>query len=332
MNTDSVSLVVPGRNCASTLRQCIDAVVPLLERDGERLAEIIFVDDGSTDATTDIASEYPIRCITCQPKGPGGARNVGWRAASSPLVWFIDSDCVARPDTLSLLLSHMNDPRVAGVGGSYGNQHPDSLLACLIHEEIIARHTIMPTEVDFLGGFNVLYRRSILEAMNGFDELHFNGPGSPGAEDAELAYRIRAAGHSLRFEPRSVVGHHHPTRLWRYLRSQRNHGYWRASLHLRHAHKGRGDAYSGLTDHAQPPLAMLFVALLPALWYAPVRAVEIGVAVALVVLQIPMTARLLRRTGRFRYVWFAPLSLVRSFARGFGLVAGVLRLSRPGQR
>jgi len=149
----TVSLVIPGRNCAETLEKCLNSVVPLLER-GE-LQEILFVDDGSTDNTAEIARRYPVQVITGAGGGPGAARNLGWRQAQGASIWFIDSDCVAEPDALQKLLLHLNDPEVAGVGGSYANLYPDSLLATLIHEEIIARHRRMPQEVNFLGGFNV---------------------------------------------------------------------------------------------------------------------------------------------------------------------------------
>ena len=122
------------------------------------LKEIIFVNDGSTDNTAEIVSRYDVRCINGPGQGPGAARNLGWRAAKTSLIWFMDADCVAEPDALSILLQHMEDPKVAGVGGSYGNMHPDSLLACLIHEEIVERHRTMPPEVNYLATFNVLYR------------------------------------------------------------------------------------------------------------------------------------------------------------------------------
>lgn len=324
----SVSLVIPGRNAAGTIRPCLEAVVPLLER-GE-LTEILFVDDGSSDDTCEIAGSYPVRVLHGPRGGPGAARNCGWRAASGDLIWFIDSDCVAEPGALARLVAHLGDPEVAGAGGSYGNMRPDSLLACMIHEEIVARHSVMPVEVNFLGSFNVLYRRTALEEVGGFDTQWVNGPGRPGAEDADLAYRVVRAGHRLHFERESRVGHFHPTRLMRYLRSQRIHGCLRVNLHLRHPHTGTGDVYSSLVDHGQPPLAMLTIALIPAMLWPPLVWAAPAALFGLGLMQLPMTLRLIRRTGSVRFLAFIPLGMLRAFARGFGLTQGCLAAIADG--
>ncbi|HKQ47776.1 MAG TPA: glycosyltransferase [Phycisphaerae bacterium] len=332
MSAELVTLVIPGRNAARTIRTCLDAVVPLLNQDGSRLAEIIFVNDGSTDDTASIVATYPVRCLTGPGGGPGAARNIGWKAAAHPLVWFIDSDCVAQPDALSLLLPHLDDSKVGGAGGSYGNMCPDSLLACLIHEEIIQRHRSMPAEVNFLGGFNVLYRKAILEQVGGFDEHRYNGPGSPGAEDAELAYRVHEAGHLLRFEPRSIVRHFHPTRLTRYLRAQRHHGYWRVFLHMRHRSKAAGDAYSDLIDHAQPAVAMLTLASLVFLFIPGLNRLPHLLAIILLLMQFPRTIRLTTATQQAKYLWYAPFGFLRAFWRGIGMTQGVLAYFFAGVR
>jgi len=325
--TEAVTLVIPGKNASSTLRPCLDAVVPLLQR-GE-LTEILFIDDGSTDDTKQIAASYPVRILDAPRKGPGGARNVGWRAANTPLVWFIDSDCVAEPDALQRLRPHLEDPKVAAVSGSYLNRLPDSLLACLIQAEIEDRHQRMGTEVDFLASFNVLYRRSVLELLGGFDEAdRYNAAGSPGAEDAELAYRAFAAGHRLHFDIQSKVGHYHPTRLGRYLRSQRHHGYWRVNLHLNYQGRKGHDSYSNWVDHAQPPLACLTLATLPLLIFSWTCWIPAALFLLLWVLTLPMTFRLMKRSGRMDFLAYSPMGLVRAYARSFGLVAGFLARAR----
>ncbi len=362
----TVTLVIPGRNCAGTLRPCLEAIAPITADGTSGLREVIFVDDGSTDESARIAQEFAarlgcLRVVSGVGGGPGAARNLGWRAASHALIWFIDSDCVAEPDALARLLPHMDGARVGGVGGSYGNMRPDSLLACLIHEEIVARHRSMRTDVNFLGGFNVLYRREALERVGGFDERYYNGPGSPGAEDAELSFRVAAAGYALRFELESRVRHFHPTSLGRYMRAQRHHGYWRVFLHLRYRDRAGGDDYSKWTDHIQPPLALMVITTLlvcgaawltgiscdgagaradwltacrdllaPSMKYAAWLA-QFGVA-ALALVQAPPTVRLVRQAGQLRYLAFAPLGFLRAFFRAIGMVQGVLAYPFRGPR
>jgi glycosyltransferase involved in cell wall biosynthesis len=329
MNEDRVSLVIPGRNCARTIRSCLSAVVPLLEDPGSHLAEIIFVDDGSVDDTAAIVAEFPVKIVRGRGSGPGAARNLGWRSAAHPLVWFVDADCVAEADALAVLLGALADPAVGGVSGSYGNMTDASLLSRLIHEEIVERHLAMPPRVDFLATFNVLYRRAALEKVGGFDERYLK------AQDAELAFRVMDAGYQLRFDIRSRVRHYHPTNLRSYLATQRQQGYWRAFLHAAHRGRAAGDSYSRLSDHVQPPLAMLTVAGLPLLLVPGLRWVAAVAPAALMVAQVPMTFLLLRRLRRPGYALFAAMSFVRAFWRGIGLSAGVidvLRTARSARR
>ncbi|MCH7885100.1 MAG: glycosyltransferase [Planctomycetes bacterium] len=317
MTTDSVTLVVPGRNCARTIRLCLASATALTDTVPGSLREIIFVDDGSNDETAEIVAEFAVTCLSGDGRGPGSARNIGWRAAKHPLIWFMDSDCVAEPEVLARLLPHMKDPNVGGVSGSYSNLHAKSLLACLVHEEIVERHGRMPRSVNFLATFNVIYRRSVLEQVDGFDERYLK------AQDAELSFRVMEAGYELRFEREALVGHHHETRWRSYLQTQRQQGYWRAWLHMSHAGHAAGDSYSRLSDHIQPPLALLAIALTPLLWVQSVSWVPIGTVSLLAAAQVPMAYRLVRRTGRLRYLFHAWMSFVRAFYRGVGLAQGL---------
>jgi len=339
--TARVSLVIPGRNCQRTVRQCLGSVVAMLDDPHSPLAEIIFVDDGSTDETPKIVRSFErVNCIRERGRGPGAARNAGWRAAQHPLIWFIDADCVAEPDALTLLLPHMDDATVGGVSGSYGIMNEHALLARLIHEEIVARHAAMRREVNFLATFNVLYRRAVLEQVGGFDERYAK------AQDAELAFRVQEAGSRLRFEPRSRVKHFHPEQLLKYLRTQRQHGYWRVLLHLEHRGHALGDSYSSAIDHLQPPLAVLALASLAlplAALFASHSALNIlawgpvAMMMLLLVMQIPMTTTMLRRSRSPAMLLFAPLGVIRAVWRGVGMAHGtvhhlLMRPSTPARR
>ncbi|MEM7228769.1 MAG: glycosyltransferase [Planctomycetota bacterium] len=319
MSNSTVSLVIPGRNCAATLRPCLDAVTAIAAQPESPLAEILFVDDGSTDDTADIADSYEhVTRVEGEGKGPGHARNLGWRRASQPLVWFVDADCVAEPDALALLLPHLEDGAHGGVSGSYGNMRPDSLLACLIHEEIIDRHRRMQADVDFLATFNVLYRRNVLEDVQGFDTRYLKG------QDAELSFRVMDAGHKLRFEPRSLVGHFHEHRWLGYFRTQRQQGYWRVWLHLSHRGHSTGDSYSSLLDHVQPPLAMLILASLPLLAFPPLYWITVALSALLAFAQVPLTFRIIAHTKHPKYIMFGAMSFLRAFWRGIGMSLGTL--------
>ena len=252
-----VSAVIPGRNCTETLPACLRALQRVARRPGSRLSEVILVDDGSTDGSAAVARAEGASVVDSGGRGPGAARNKGWRAARGSLIWFVDSDCEVYDDALDALLVHMEDPRVGAVGGAYDNGCPDSLMARLIHEEIALRHRAMQGDVNFLASFSVVYRRAVLEQLEGFDERYLKG------QDAELSFRTIGAGYSLRFENVSRVSHFHERRLFSYLKIQYRQGYWRAFLHLEHRGHAGGDSYSKLSDHLQPPCALLGLAGLP---------------------------------------------------------------------
>lgn len=312
-----VTLVIPARDAARTIAPCLDAAIAVRERAGSRLARIVVVDDGSRDGTPREVERRGLELLASGGRGAGAARNAGIAASRTALVWFVDSDCVAAPDALERLAGHLDDPAVAGVGGTYGIAPCATLLERLIHEEIMVRHARMREDVDFLATFNVLYRRDVLDAIGGFDERYLKG------QDAELAFRVLEAGHRLRFERGSVVQHFHADRLSRYLRVQRQQGYWRVALHLEHRGHSRGDSYSGVVDHLQPFVAAALAvspicAAFPRGWIAPA-----SLALLLCALQIPMTAAMTRRVGPAMLA-FAPLGAVRAVWRAAGLVHGVI--------
>lgn len=332
-----VTLVIPARNAGRTIERCLDAAIAVRDRPGSRLARIVLVDDGSTDGTRDAARTRGIEVLASGGRGAGAARNAGWRQAATPLVWFVDSDCVCEPDSLDRLLPHLEDPRVAGVSGTYAIARDASLLERLIHEEIMVRHAGMPEETDFLATYDVVYRREVLASLEGFDERYLKG------QDAEFAFRVLEAGHRLRFERGSRVMHFHADRLSRYLGVQRQQGYWRVALHLEHPGRG-SNRYSGALDHLQPFVA---AALVPAVCVAIAATIwldgsawigsrgssevgplatwllPIGLALVLVLMQLPMALAMIRRGGP-AMAWFVPLGAIRACWRAIGLVQGVV--------
>ena len=91
--TPMVSIIVPVYNVERYLRQCLDSLVNQTYQN----IEIICVDDGSTDASSEILTEYAlknskVRVIRQENSGLSAARNVGFSFATGEYVMYVDSD------------------------------------------------------------------------------------------------------------------------------------------------------------------------------------------------------------------------------------------------
>jgi glycosyltransferase involved in cell wall biosynthesis len=97
----SFSVIIPAYNRATLLPFTLDAVLA----QGKPPAEVIVVDDGSADATAEVADRYAprVRRITIENSGDLVARNTGLRAATQPRVAFCDSDDLWRPGFLAAM-------------------------------------------------------------------------------------------------------------------------------------------------------------------------------------------------------------------------------------
>src|SRR5262245_61177908 len=85
-----VSVVVCSYNSAPTLEQCLDSLGRVDSPD----YEVIWVNDGSTDATPSILSRFPrVRAVHQDNLGLSAARNIGLREATGSLVAYTDADC-----------------------------------------------------------------------------------------------------------------------------------------------------------------------------------------------------------------------------------------------
>ena len=100
-----VSVVIPAYNRESIIGR---AVLSALNQHPQRAAEVIVVDDGSTDDTANVAEHLGARVIRQENKGEGGARNTGLEAAKSTWVAFLDSDDEWLPQHLAVLQPHVD--------------------------------------------------------------------------------------------------------------------------------------------------------------------------------------------------------------------------------
>jgi len=196
-----VSVYVPAYNAAEYLARCIqsllDQAVPA--------DEILVIDDGSRDATPEIAARYPRVTLIRHPHNQGlaAARNTAMRAARNEFLASIDSDCCAHPSWLAELLKHMGDPAIVGVGGKL-IEGVQSNLADRWRAVHMAQQwgDTLVRDPRFLFGCNTLYRKSVLLELGGFDERMRTA-----GEDTDMGERLRAKGFRTLYDPAARVTH-----------------------------------------------------------------------------------------------------------------------------
>lgn len=106
-DTPSISVVIPVFDGERTLGEAIESV--LAQPRG--VAEILVVDDGSTDGSAAVAQTFgpPVQVLTQPRSGIGAARNRGIEAATGERLTFLDADDLWSPDKLEVQLQAMAD-------------------------------------------------------------------------------------------------------------------------------------------------------------------------------------------------------------------------------
>lgn len=115
-----ISVIVPVYNGENYIRCCIESIINQSYRD----IELILVNDGSTDDSGQICSEYGlsdsrIRVINTQNNGPAAARNIGIENSRGGFIFFIDSDDLLEINALDLLVQSYHQTRADVIVGDF---------------------------------------------------------------------------------------------------------------------------------------------------------------------------------------------------------------------
>jgi len=223
----AASVVVPTYNRAHLLPRALQALV---EQDYPFEYEILVVDDGSSDATSEVLADwtqrYPLRVrhLRQENTGPARARNRGAAAARGWYVAFIDDDCVPERSWLAGLEEALQrTPAAAGgvvnCGGGWVGRYIN-LESVIDHAKVPNGTVAEPITLNFA------VRTEVFRELGGFDE----SIRVAGGEDTEFGLRLRAAGHTISYVPDARVHHQSRTGLVDYLRMIFRHGRGRRGL------------------------------------------------------------------------------------------------------
>lgn len=199
----AASVIIPVHNGERTLERCLTAI---LGSEGIGEFEVIVVDDGSTDSSAAIASNFPCRVIRIDhSRGPAVARNRGVEEAQAARVVFVDSDVVVRPESLALLLRALDDSPAAFA--TYDPEPLNKNFATLLYHTLSCRSlqdTSEKTSVFYsycaaiwkdlfleLGGFDTSFTRATFEDVELGRQLASRGLYSKHLKDAKVIHGVR---------------------------------------------------------------------------------------------------------------------------------------------
>lgn len=224
-----VSVVVASYNGERTLKACLESLQRLNYPD----YELILVDDGSTDATRQLAAAYPsVRYLRHERnRGLSAARNTGIAAATGEIVAFTDADCRADRDWLHYLVGDLLRSDFAAIGGPNLLPPEDSAVAAAVMASPGGPAHVMlnDREAEHIPGCNMAFYRWALEQVDGFDPV-FRAAG----DDVDICWRLQQAGHKIGFSPGGFVWHYRRSTLGAYLKQQRGYGEAESLLMRKH--------------------------------------------------------------------------------------------------
>jgi glycosyltransferase involved in cell wall biosynthesis len=206
-----VSVVVPVRNGADVIGECLDAIAA--QRDAPDY-EVVVVDNGSTDGTAQVAGKHAVgaRVVTETRPGSYAARNAGIAVAAGRILAFTDADCLPEPGWLAAAATAV-DAGADLVGGRVTmTRSSDPSVVERYDSAVYLRQEDLVTQHGWAVTANLVTRRSVLDDVGWFD------PVLPSGGDREFCLRATAAGYRLVYAPDAAVLHRPRTRLrevWR---------------------------------------------------------------------------------------------------------------------
>jgi biofilm PGA synthesis N-glycosyltransferase PgaC len=196
-----LTIIVPAYNEAASIADTVRSI----QAQTVPVAEVVVVDDGSTDDTGAIASACGATVVR-PPKGTGskaGAQNFALADVETEFVMAIDADTTLAPDAIEKLLAPLRDPQVAAACGFVIPRHVETIWERGRFVEYLLAFTFYKPIQDYFekplisSGCFSAYRTSLLKAVNGWSTRTL-------AEDVDLTWRFYADGRKVKFVPEAV--------------------------------------------------------------------------------------------------------------------------------
>jgi poly-beta-1,6 N-acetyl-D-glucosamine synthase len=197
--TPPVSIIVPAYNEAAGIASAVRSLAAVDYPD----FEIIVVDDGSIDRTSDIVADLGLPHVTLvrqKNAGKATALNTGLAHARHDVLVLVDGDTVLEPQALRALVQPLCDPTVGAVSGNPKVANPKGLIGRWQHIEYVISCSVERRMFDVLEcmpcvpGAIGAYRRIVLDTVGRVSRDTL-------AEDTDLTMAVQRAGWRVRYQP-----------------------------------------------------------------------------------------------------------------------------------
>ncbi|MBM3208986.1 glycosyltransferase family 2 protein [Candidatus Shapirobacteria bacterium] len=207
------SIVIPNWNGEKLLRKNLPKVL------AAHANEVVVVDDGSTDGSTEFLKkispkEAKLRILGLKKNyGFVYACNLGMKEARSEAVVLLNNDVIPQEDFLRYISSHFQDPNLFAVS----LHEPNWSWAKIEWKRGFFDHSPgIKSRVAHVSGWasggSAVFRKSIWEKLGGFDQIYHPFYW----EDIDLSYRAWKRGYKIIWEPKAIVHHEHEQTVSRF--------------------------------------------------------------------------------------------------------------------
>lgn len=221
-----ISILVPAHNEGKVIVQTAEALLAF-DYPQDRY-EIIIINDNSSDNSSELLRQvqerHPGRLLTIintdaktGGKGKSNALNIGFGHSRGEFIAIYDADNTPEKKALRYLASELvRDATLGAVVGKFRTRNRDaSLLTRFINIETLSFQWMAQAgrwklfRLCTIPGTNFIVRRSIIEAIGGWDTKAV-------AEDTEISFRIYLMGYRIKLQPRAVTWEQEPQtlRIW----------------------------------------------------------------------------------------------------------------------
>jgi O-antigen biosynthesis protein len=224
------SVVVCAYHAQDTIEECLHSLIELNYPN----YEVLVVDDGSTDATAQIARRFPVRLLSSDHVGLSGARNMGLEQAQGEFVAYIDADARADLDWLTYLALALEVQGTARAGGPNPVPPDDPPVAqCVARAPGGPIHVLLDDErAEHVPGCNMAFWRERLLEIGGFDPIY-----RAAGDDVDVCWKLLDRGYNIRFHPSALVWHRRRDSVRAFWRQQLGYGNAEALVQRNHPDK-----------------------------------------------------------------------------------------------